>query len=175
MKKVTYDMSFDDNEKIKLLGSYFKGYLSDFGYGSKKDEQIYISRKEFEKYFPIVQIDGRFEKIRINSSASDFVRSLWAYYISLFEVSKSCGGNHIGLFIFDEPAQHAMNESSQKALLERLSKLKGSQSIVFSSFEDKDNSPVGKEKFKNMIKDINEENINVIEIKEHSIIDIKEL
>lgn len=69
--------------------------------------------------------------MRINSSASDFVRSLWAYYISLFEVSKEKNGNHIGLFIFDRPAQHAMIENSQIAFLERLSKLNDCQSIVF--------------------------------------------
>ena len=162
-------MSVKDNQKITQLETYFKGYLQAFNYGSKEDEQIHISKKQFERYFPIVRIDGKDEKIRINSSASDFVRSLWAYYISLFKVSKDYSGNHIGLMIYDEPAQHAMNESDQKSFLEKLALLDGCQSIVFSSFEDKDNSLIGKEKFDKMIGDIGKENINVIEIKEHSI------
>lgn len=169
MNKTTFELSFSDNSKIDLLQKYFKKYLFEFGYGSKDSDQIYISKQQFEKYFPVVKIDGRDQKIRINSSASDFVRSLWAYYISLFEVSRERNGNHIGLFIFDEPAQHAMDESNQKAFLERLSKLDGCQSIVFSSFEDKDNSPAGKEKFNNMIKNIDESKIKIIEIEEHSI------
>jgi len=169
MNKTSFVMSYDDNQKIVSLQTYFKNYLIDFNYGSKDNDQIYISKKQFEQYFPVVKIDGRDEKIRINSSASDFVRSLWAYYISLFRVSKNINGNHIGLFIFDEPAQHAMNESDQKAFLERLSELDGCQSIVFSSFEDKDNSPAGKEKFEKMVDTIDESNINIIEIREHSI------
>jgi predicted ATPase len=174
MQKTTYEMSLSDNQKITSLERYFTSYLYDFGYGSKDSEQIKISKQKFERYFPIVKIEGRNEKIRINSSASDFVRSLWAYYIGLFEVSKKYRGNHIGLFIFDEPAQHAMNESSQKAFLERLSKLDGCQSIVFSSFEDKDDNELGKEKFKNMIKDIDKFNIHTIEIDGYSIKKIRQ-
>ena len=169
MQKTIYEMSFSDNEKITLLEKYFRNYLYDFGYGSKDFEQIKVSKQKFEKYFPIVKIEGRDEKIRINSSASDFVRSLWAYYISLFEVSRKYRGNHIGLFIFDEPAQHAMNESSQKTFLERLSKLDTCQSIVFSSFEDKDDNEVGKEKFRDMIENIDKSKINIIEIDGYSI------
>ena len=135
MNKTTHELSLKDNNKIDLLQTYFKKYLFEFGYGSKDSNQIHISKQQFEKYFPVVRIDSRDQKMRINSSASDFVRSLWAYYISLFEVSKEKNGNHIGLFIFDEPAQHAMDENNQKAFLERLSKLDGCQSIVFSSFE----------------------------------------
>ena len=169
MNKITFEMSFLDNEKITFLETYFTRYLYDFGYGSKDFEQIKISKQKFEKYFPVVKIDKRFEKIRINSSASDFVRSLWAYYIGLFEVSRKNKGNHIGLFIFDEPAQHAMDESSQKAFLERLSQLNGCQSIVFSSFEDKDNNDLGKEKFRTMIDGIDKSNIHTIEIDGYSI------
>ena len=169
MNKTTFEMSFLDNKKITSLETYFTRYLYDFGYGSKDFDQIKVSKQKFERYFPIVKIEGRNEKIRINSSASDFVRSLWAYYIALFEVSQKNRGNHIGLFIFDEPAQHAMNESSQKAFLERLSQLNSCQSIVFSSFEDKDDNELGKEKFKNMIKDIDADNIHTIEIKGYSI------
>ena len=172
MEKIISEMSSLDNQKISSLEIYFKRYLYDFGYGSKDIEQINISKKQFEKYFPIVLIDGKEQKIRINSSASDFVRSLWAYYIALFEVSQKNRGNHIGLFIFDEPAQHAMNESSQKAFLERLSQLNGCQSIVFSSFEDKDDNELGKEKFKNMIKGIDADNIHTIEINGYSIKEI---
>ena len=169
MNKTTFEMSFLDNKKITSLETYFTRYLYDFGYGSKDFDQIKVSKQKFERYFPIVKIEGRNEKIRINSSASDFVRSLWAYYIALFEVSQKNRGNHIGLFIFDEPAQHAMNESSQKAFLERLSQLNSCQSIVFSSFEDKEDNALGKEKFQNMIKDINEDNIHTMEIDGYSI------
>jgi len=80
MNKTTFEMSFLDNKKITSLETYFTRYLYDFGYGSKDFDQIKVSKQKFERYFPIVKIEGRNEKIRINSSASDFVRSLWAYF-----------------------------------------------------------------------------------------------
>lgn len=172
MNKTTFELSFNDNQKIDLVQKYFKKYLFEFGYGSKDSEQIHISKQQFEKYFPVVRIDGKDQKIRINSSASDFVRSLWAYYISLFEVSKKKNGNHVGLFIFDEPAQHAMIESSQVSFLKTLSNLDGCQSIVFSSFEDKENNLEDKEKFENMIRDIDKSRIHIIKIKSYSISEI---
>jgi hypothetical protein len=168
--KVVYNLSPNDFEKITSLEKWSKHLLNEFGYGSKSDEKISISKNaNFELYLPTVIVDKQVQKIRTNSSASDFVRSLWSYYISLYIVSKKYNGNHIGMFIFDEPAQHAMNESDQKRLLEVLSNLNGCQSLIFSSFEDKDNSPAGKEKFENMIADIDQDKINIIEIVEHSI------
>lgn len=134
--KQQYEMSFEDNQKLKLLESAFKILLKDFMYGSKREDQVWIAPRDSSKYFPMVQIgDEPSQPIRFNSSASDFVRSIWAYLLALYEVTTHRHGHHPGLFLFDEPAQHAMTETSQAALFKKLSIL-GCQSIVFASFEN---------------------------------------
>lgn len=172
LKNTTYQMSFNDKSKLDTLQSYVRDLMFDFGYGSKKKEQVLISRQAIQKYLPVISIENKNEKIRLNSSASDFVRTLWAYYLGLYLVSKKYKGNHLGLFLFDEPAQHAMNESSQKALLEFLASIGEGQSLIFSSFEDKDKNPIGKEKFSNMIKNIDKDKINIIQIDNYAIEEI---
>lgn len=133
--KQPYEMSYEDNQKLKLLDSAFKILLKDFMYGSKREDQVWIAQKDPNKYFPMVRIGDETQPIRYNSSASDFVRSIWAYLIALYEVTTHRHGYHPGLFLFDEPAQHAMTETSQAALFKKLSIL-GCQSIVFASFEN---------------------------------------
>lgn len=168
--KEPYEMSLEDNKKLKMLEDNFKLLLKEFIYGSKREDQIWISKKDPSKYFPMVKIgDDAPQPIKYNSSASDFVRSLWAYLISLYEVSSVKNGNHLGLFLFDEPAQHAMTESSQTALFKKLSKL-NCQSLVFASFEDvADNQ---RDKFDEIVKGFKED-IKIIEIGKRAIIELE--
>ncbi len=168
--KDKYQMSSLDLDKLKLLESSFKILLKEFKYDSKRDDQISISKQEFSKYFPVVTIEhGKPQNIKHNSSASDFVRSIWAYLISLYEVSSIRKGNHLGLFLFDEPAQHAMTETSQAALFKKLSTL-SCQSLVFASFEDtKENQ---KDKFNEIVKDFKKD-VKVFEIGQRAIVEIE--
>ena len=165
--KAPYEMSFDDNKKLKMLEDNFKILLKEFIYGSKRDDQIWIAKKDPSKYFPMVKIGDEIpQPIKYNSSASDFVRSLWAYLISLYEVSSVKNGNHLGLFLFDEPAQHAMTEPSQTALFKKLSKL-NCQSLVFASFEDVTDNQ--RDKFDEIVKGFKED-IKIIEIGKRAIV-----
>ncbi len=77
--------------------------------------------------------------IKSDSSASDFVRLIWAYLLSIYIVSSKNSGNHLGLIVFDEPAQHSMGVSSINALLKILSSQQSAlQSIVSASFDEDD-------------------------------------
>lgn len=168
--KEPYEMSFEDNKKLKMLEDNFKLLLKEFIYGSKREDQIWISKKDSSKYFPMVKIgDDLPQPIKYNSSASDFVRSLWAYLISLYEIASVKNGKHLGLFLFDEPAQHAMTEPSQTALFKKLSKL-NCQSLVFASFEDVSNGQ--RDKFEEIVKDFKEK-ITIVEIGNRAIIELK--
>jgi len=168
--KEPYEMSFEDNKKLNILEDNFKLLLKEFIYGSKREDQIWISKKDSSKYFPMVKIGNDLpQPIKYNSSASDFVRSLWAYLISLYEISSVKNGKHLGLFLFDEPAQHAMTEPSQTALFKKLSKL-NCQSLVFASFEDVSNGQ--RDKFEEIVKDFKDK-IKIIEIGQRAIIEIK--
>lgn len=165
--KLPYEMSLEDNYKLKLLDSAFKILLKDFMYGSKREDQVWISPRDPNKYFPMVKIgDETPQPIRYNSSASDFVRSIWAYLIALYEVTTHKQGYHPGLFLFDEPAQHAMTESSQAALFKKLSIL-GCQSIVFASFENEADDK--QDKYSEVTKDLEDDSYRTVVIENRAI------
>lgn len=69
------------------------------------------------------------EQLRSVSSASDFIRSIWAYYLALLKV----GCKHPGFVFFDEPCQQSMDDSSLKRLFECGSKFMDRQIIFFCS------------------------------------------
>lgn len=167
--KSDYPMSQEDINKLNLLTSSFKDLTTDFKYGSKREDQLKISWGGSSKYFPIVTIDKDTQPIKNNSSASDFVRSLWAYLISLYKVSSIKNGNHQGILLFDEPAQHAMTESSQKAFFKELSNL-GCQSIVFASFENTQKDII--DKFDEITKGLDIKKYRVIPIEKRAIIEL---
>ena len=82
--------SANDIKKIKDLDSYFKTALQDFEYESKPISTIRISDVD---YLPLTQLEtGEKYNIRFDSSASDFIRCLWAYYIALMQTSLKNNG-----------------------------------------------------------------------------------
>lgn len=127
-----------DISKINLLQTTFLKLIKDFNYSSKPFKAIKISP---EKYLPVAQkVEGEnlYYNIKFDSSASDFIRCLWAYYISLMHVSISKNGNHPEFLMFDEPKQQDMSINDFRKLLDILSKYKEQQIIVFASFENSD-------------------------------------
>ena len=56
----------------------------------------------------------------------------------MYKVSKLHKGNHPGIILFDEPAQHSMGLHSVNEMLKVLSKINGLQSIVAASFDQSD-------------------------------------
>ncbi|MBE3782244.1 hypothetical protein HJ189_08715 [Vibrio parahaemolyticus] len=108
-----------DEVKIREFESRFKSLLSIFEYKSNKINYVKIRDNYPAKLFPfIAMFDNETttyntQPIRLSSSASDFIRSEWAYYLSL----STCSVNHPGFLLFDEPGQHAMKMTSMKKLL----------------------------------------------------------
>jgi len=117
-----------DKEVIDSFRSIFRRYLTKYGYSSNENYEVDIRDSSPIKLFPSVFNNkaGGHIPIRLASSASDFVRSEWAYYLSLLSVSK----RHPGIVIFDEPGQHAMNIASMKSLCRETSLLKDRQVIL---------------------------------------------
>ncbi len=127
-----------DRNKVNDLEFFFKTALNDFKYESKPIETIRISPDD---YLPLTQlITGEKYNIRFDSSASDFIRCLWAYYIALMQTSLKYKGNHPNLLMFDEPKQQDMSEEGFKIFLHKLSEFSSEQVLVFASFENKDES-----------------------------------
>lgn len=130
------ESELEDENKLSGFETKYKNFLFGFGYESNERYQITINRKEPFKYFPVYKNhrnDNAPQSVRINSSASDFVRNIWAYTLALLQN----GINHPGIIMFDEPGQHRTNLSSLKALFKTCSEIEERQTIIFTSIDKK--------------------------------------
>ncbi|WP_439871196.1 AAA family ATPase [Pseudomonas syringae] len=156
-KLPTESYSDSDKKKYDLFSKFFRSNIGEFDYHSapikdikfnldnllpelEKIELREIQEKSFsEKKQASMRSTSRdSSNIAFESSASDFVRLIWSYILTLYETSshQTVNGNHPGFLLLDEPGQHSMATKSQQALFKRLSAMKGLQSIVAASFDD---------------------------------------
>ena len=129
-----------DKKKISLLQTTFIDLLKKFNYQSKPFEAIRISN---DSYLPVAQNlmgEQPFYNIKFDSSASDFIRCLWAYYTALLKTSVTLRTNHPMLLILDEPKQQDIAIQNFRSFLLELSQFKDQQILVFASFENSDDS-----------------------------------
>jgi energy-coupling factor transporter ATP-binding protein EcfA2 len=111
--RIKESLQQDDNV-ISSFQSLFVSLLEKFGYKSNGTEKIRIENKNSSPLIPkIHQFKQEPQSIRYISSASDFVRSIWAYYIALLQLGK----RHPGFLVLDEPGQHQMRLDSLIQLL----------------------------------------------------------
>ncbi|MDV3616315.1 hypothetical protein CMU80_02490 [Elizabethkingia anophelis] len=123
-----------DKEIVYTFQNNFLKYLTSFGYSKEILDRIFISTEENNKLFPVVNTPGIIpQPIRLMSSASDFIRAQWAFYLSLLVKAKF----HLGILVLDEPGQHAMATEDLKMLLKEAAKIKNRQVIIAISKEDK--------------------------------------
>jgi len=161
------DSEAEDESKLAVFETKYKDYLFAFGYESNAKYQITINRKDPFKYFPVYKNnknDTIPQSIRINSSASDFVRNIWAYTLSLLEN----GVNHPGVIMFDEPGQHRTNLSSLKELFKVSSKITDKQTIIFTSID----KPLNNEKeevieLNVLLEDLDDSDYKLIRLDDH--------
>lgn len=149
--------SATDLKKYELFEKFFRSYVGEFDYHSApiKDikfnvdnllpelKKIELREIQERKFSELKQASSRItsrdsNNIAMESSASDFVRLIWSYILTIYETSshETVKGNHPGFLLLDEPGQHSMATKSQQALFRRLSAMKGLQSIVAASFDD---------------------------------------
>jgi len=121
-----------DEEKIRTLRNHFISNLTQFGYKSILNiNQVDIS---LESYLPVIEgFDMKFD-----SSASDNIRAIWAFVLALLQTSNDKSGNHPGVLIFDEPAQHSIVINDMEKFFDNIIKLKNSQVIVGITVKDSD-------------------------------------
>ncbi|WP_024608377.1 hypothetical protein [Pseudoalteromonas sp. TAB23] len=123
-------LSPEDTKKIKTLETYLRSLLTDYGFSSFKPEKLDISR---ETYLPTRE---GFD-IGFDTSASDGIRIIWSYLLSLFKLSNEFDTNHPKLVVFDEPRQQEANKFSFTTLLKSASDIcnNGGQVILATSEE----------------------------------------
>jgi len=157
------DKQIEDQVKIDDFTELYKTFLFQFEYDSNEKYEIYISEKEPFKYFPVYQQykQAPQQSIRINSSASDFVRNIWAYSLALLYK----GSNHPGIVMFDEPGQHKTKMSSLEKFFEVCSIFYDRQIIIFTSVDKiLDNDDNEKLDIEKILESIPPENYNLIEL-----------
>ncbi|MEW8439404.1 MAG: AAA family ATPase [Candidatus Thiodiazotropha taylori] len=136
-------LSSNDRSKLRSMERVFKLMAAEFGYKSANTTEIELNE---ETYLPFLSglalreiSESKQEKdIKSDSSASDFVRLIWAYLLSIYDTSNKKKGNHPGLITFDEPGQHSMADTSVNSLFKTLNKYTNLQSIVAASFDEND-------------------------------------
>jgi hypothetical protein len=144
-------LSSSDWKKVSAFESNFKQLATNFGYRSATVSNIKVESETMLPYLGGIELRGNLdtpsEAIQLNSSdiksdssASDFVRLIWAYLISFQQTSLAHRGNHPNFILFDEPAQHSMSEKSVNSLFNQLDKLPEMQSIIAASFDESDDN-----------------------------------
>ncbi|MDU1053377.1 hypothetical protein [Clostridium baratii] len=118
--------NYDDSDKAKLkeFNNLFISMLESYSYKSiEKNEFINIEISKDTLLPTLYDIDLKF-----NSSASDSIRSIWAFTNALVQAEKT--ENSIGIMIFDEPEQQNVVNNDLKKFLSSLSEIKGKQKII---------------------------------------------
>lgn len=106
----TEGLSPRDSRVLDAVEASLRAQLRRYGFSSLSPDEVEINR---ETYRPA---NEGFD-LGFDISASDMIRVIWAYLMSLLEVSRSFDGNHAGFLIFDEPRQQETAKESYEALL----------------------------------------------------------
>ena len=139
-------LSKTDIVRIMALEEFFKSNLIHFKYESIAN--VGTIKLSQDNYQPIID---KFD-MKFDSSASDNIRAIWAYTLALLQTSKEHYGNHPGILIFDEPAQHSIGAEDTEAFINSILELgEDSQVIVGITINNTDIrktiESIGKEKF----------------------------
>ena len=124
------------NQKLLKMETEFSKLANKYGYSSNGRHLLGLLMEEKSGYcyFPIVQYgNNEMIPVRSMSSASDFVRCIWAYYTALLLAAE----RHPGFLLLDEPCQQSMSEDSLKALFKNCSQIKQKQVLLFCSSSPK--------------------------------------
>ncbi|WP_419571144.1 AAA family ATPase [Rheinheimera sp.] len=130
--------SVSDVSKIRAMQGVFRKNAEIFGYRSAQIEDIELNKDTLFPFLSGIELREVQTDIKSDSSASDFVRLIWAYLLAIRYVSSEHEGNHPGLLILDEPAQHSMACTSFNQLIKNCASVEGFQTILGASFDESD-------------------------------------
>ncbi|MFV8845024.1 hypothetical protein [Serratia fonticola] len=123
-------LSQEDGLKLRYLNENVVERLKKYNFTSFSAELISISE---DNYLPTREGYD----IGFDTSASDGIRIIWGYLISLFAVGRRYQTNHPGVIIFDEPRQQEANKVSFAELLKDAAEsTRDNGQIIFATSED---------------------------------------
>jgi hypothetical protein len=130
LKSEENGLSGSDEKKLASLERIFVEQLIEYEFKSINPAELKISHVTYRP-----EHDG-FD-LGFDLSASDMIRSIWAYLNGLLEVARTMKTKHPGLLILDEPRQQSASRVSFSRFLARASKA-GSfdQQIIFATSEE---------------------------------------
>ncbi|QNA89533.1 AAA family ATPase [Massilia sp. Dwa41.01b] len=130
--------SDEDKRKIRVFEKLFRANASSFEYESAEVKDIHVNDETLVPFLQNIELREIKTDIKADSSASDFVRLILSYLLALHQASSlpGGGGRHPGILLFDEPGQHSMAQSSQRALLLQIVGAPLLQGIVAASFDE---------------------------------------
>lgn len=124
-------ISSSDERKLHLLEVAFLEQLKEYRFESFPVEELKISR---ETYRP--EHEG-FD-LGVDISASDMIRTIWAYLSGLLELRRQEETKHPGLLILDEPRQQSTSPVSFATFLRRASRAaQYGEQVIFATSEEK--------------------------------------
>jgi len=131
-----------DRQKIRAWTALIQEQLAQYGFRSFSPTQVNVSedtyRPEHEGFDLQTDVSGAETtptQLQNSISASDLIRTIWAYLNGMLEMARSGGTNHPGCVLFDEPRQQSTRDVSFVELLRRASTSGafGQQVIFFTS------------------------------------------
>ncbi|NJD02775.1 MAG: hypothetical protein FIA99_09340 [Ruminiclostridium sp.] len=145
--------TLEDKKKLSSFENNFKNNLRTYGYKSVSNiDDISISR---DTYLPVI---NNFD-MKFDSSASDNIRAIWAFTMSLLQTSNTHLGNHPGILIFDEPDQHSIVIANMKAFFKGITGVAGWRQVIIGiTIKDTDT--------RSAIESLDANSYNMIQIKE---------
>lgn len=144
-----------DAEVIKTFKNNFVNNLRKYKY--KSAPNIDAVDIPVETCLPL--IDG-FD-MKFDSSASDNIRIIWSFTIALLQTSLVKGGNHPGIIIFDEPAQHSIVTSDMESLIQSVLDIEGEAQVIVGI-------TLNNEELKQFIENLPEKDAKIINIGERA-------
>lgn len=131
ISEVSGEYSSADQRKLRLVQESLREQLRDYGFSSLPPDEVFISPETLHPAHEGFDLS-------FDISASDTIRTKWAYFLGLAELSGSQATNHPGLVIFDEPGQQEIDRSSFAALIRRARAVanSGHQVILATSEEE---------------------------------------
>lgn len=148
-------ISESDLELIAALKRNFVANLRKYKYKSAPN----IDAVDIPIETCLPTIDG-FD-MKFDSSASDNIRIIWSFTMALLQTSLDKDGNHPGIVIFDEPAQHSIVTSDMESLVRSVLDLKTSAQVIIGI-------TLNNEELKETIKNLPETDASIIEIGERA-------
>lgn len=131
------DLSDGDMDTIADFQNTFRSQLREYGLRSVSPKEVTISPESllpdndgFDLNFSTADMDAKV-------SASDTIRTKWAYVTSLYEVSsRSLLGRHPGVLVLDEPRQQEVDRQNVMSFIRRLATSATSGQVIYVTSEE---------------------------------------